>query len=155
MPDAGGALRQALDERLRDLLGLMPGNGVATRLAELKMDAEDFVGCLEQALDALQLDVPIDAWRGAVSLEEVVERLVGEAAVQPEEAARLESLNALPGGLSASLAAIARSLQEGAMRWCGGWRWWSIVARRCSNSCGRIWGRLIAPRIPGGTALMG
>lgn len=113
LPDAGGALRQALDERLRDLLGLMPGNGVATRLAELKMDAEDFVGCLEQALDALQLDVPIDAWRGAVSLEEVVERLVSEAAVQPEEAARLESLNALPGGLSASLAAIARSLQEG------------------------------------------
>lgn len=119
LPDASGALRQALDERLRDLLGLMPSNGVATRLAELKVDAEDFVSCLEQALDALLLDVPIDAWRGAVSLEQVVERLMDEAVVQPVEAVRLESLTALPAELPASLAAIARSLLEGrdAMVW--------------------------------------
>ena len=113
LPDASGALRQALDERLRYLLGLMPSDGVATRLAELKVDAEDFVSCLEQALDALQLDVPIDAWRGAVSLEQVVERLVGEAVVQPAQAVRLESLTVLPAELPASLAAIARSLLEG------------------------------------------
>lgn len=119
LPDASDALRQALDERLRDLLGLMPSNGATTQLAELKVDAEDFVSCLEQALDALLLDVPIDAWRGAVSLEQVVERLVAEAVVQPVEAVRLESLTALPAELPASLAAIARSLLEGrdAMVW--------------------------------------
>ncbi|MDD2052490.1 hypothetical protein NPS46_08035 [Pseudomonas putida] len=121
LPDASAALRQALVERLRDLLGLMPDNGTATPLATLKVDAGYFVGCLEQALEAQQLDTPIDAWRGAISLEEVVERLVSEATLHVVEEPRLDSFNALPAELpaSASLAAIARSLLEGrdAMAW--------------------------------------
>lgn len=113
---ANTALREALLERLRDLLGLMPADATTpTRLAQLNVDAGYFVGCLEQVLDALQLDVPIDAWRGAVSLEEVVERLVAEA--QPASAGepRLSSFAALPPAhlAATSLASIARTLLEG------------------------------------------
>ena len=109
-------LRQALLERLRDLLGLMPANDTApTRLATLNVDAGYFVGCLEQVLDALQLDVPIDAWRGAISLEEVAQRLAAEAQPQASAEPRLDSFAALPAAhlADASLARIARTLQEG------------------------------------------
>ncbi|MCU1733375.1 MULTISPECIES: beta-ketoacyl synthase N-terminal-like domain-containing protein [unclassified Pseudomonas] len=110
------ALRQAVLERLRDLLGLMPTSDTApTRLAALNVDAGYFVGCLEQVLDALQLDVPIDAWRGAVSLEEVAQRLATEAQPQAPAEPRLDSFAALPAAhlANASLASIARTLQEG------------------------------------------
>lgn len=111
-----GALRQTLLERLRDLLGLMPANDIApTRLATLNVDAGYFVSCLEQVLDTLQLDVPIDAWRGAVSLEEVAQRLAAEAQPQATAEPRLDSFAALPAThlSGTSLASIARTLQEG------------------------------------------
>lgn len=111
-----GALRQALLERLRDLLGLMPANNTApTRLATLNVDAGYFVGCLEQVLDALQLDVPIDAWRGAVSLEDVAQRLAAEAQPQATAEPRLDTFAALPAAnlAEASLASIARTLLDG------------------------------------------
>jgi polyketide synthase PksN len=81
----------------------------------LNVDADYFVNCLEQVLDALQLDVPIDAWRGAVSLEEVVQRLAAEAQPQATDEPRLDSFAALPAAhlAGASLASIARTLQEG------------------------------------------
>ncbi|MCQ4298183.1 hypothetical protein NAU58_21650 [Pseudomonas stutzeri] len=111
-PSRAAPLRQALLERLRDLLGL---DAEPTRLADLNVDADYFVGCLEQALAAEHLDAPIDAWRGALSLEEVVERLVAAARLDAPAEPRLESFGALPASqlAAASLAAIARSLLEG------------------------------------------
>ncbi|MDU9392277.1 beta-ketoacyl synthase N-terminal-like domain-containing protein [Pseudomonas sp. zfem002] len=106
-------LREELLECLRDLLGLMPASDASpTRLATLAVDAGYFVGCLEQALDVCQLDVPIDAWRGALTLEEVVQRLVAELPTQSDRASRLASLPAVPL-TDATLGAIARTLHQG------------------------------------------
>jgi len=111
--DSRQRLGADLLETLRDLLGLMPGSD--TRLAALAMDPGYFIRCLEQTLDAHQLEVPIDAWRGAMTLEDVVQRLVAEVPAVAERGPRLSSLPGLPAAqlAQASLGAIARSLLEG------------------------------------------
>lgn len=117
LPSATEHTRQRLLEHLHHLLGLPApaAQRPAVRLATLEVTASVFVGCLEQALEDLKLDTPIDAWRGAITLDEVVERLVAEAELEPVIEARLDGLGALPASemATASLARIARTLQEG------------------------------------------
>ena len=115
LPGGGAALRQTLVQQLRERLGLPADAASPVQLATLDIDPGRFVASLEQVLDELRLDVPLDAWRGAVSLEEVVERWVAEARPADADEPRQESFTALPEALlaEASLASIARTLQEG------------------------------------------
>lgn len=109
--------RQRLLERLHALLGLAaPEAGApAIALAGLAVSAPRFVACLEQAIEELQLDVEVDAWRGAVTLDEVAQRLAAEAGGNASAAAPAAGLPLLAASQLAEvdLARIARSLQDG------------------------------------------
>lgn len=109
--------RQRLLERLHHLLGIAPPQlaAPAIALASLPVSAPQFVACLEQAIEDLELDVDVDAWRGAITLDEVAQRLAAEACRDTPRSEPAGGLPLLPDSLlaEASLASIARTLQDG------------------------------------------